>query len=237
MTYTKNHDPWTVASPLTGAAFAHLDSVQWLAIKYDADNHNHDTRYYTKTLADDTFFSTSYYSDFDADKLDGSDVDAFIGSAIPIGGIVIWKEGSGTIPANYGVCDGTAYGGKTSPDLRDRFVICAGSAYSVSQTGGAATFTPTGSVAVGSHYLTTAEIPSHHHSYIDYYNPYGNGPDHTAAGMGNGYTGGTYTARNAEYQNEGGGGSHNHTSGSSITFSAASTLPVYYSMIYIMKYT
>jgi len=236
MSYTKYHDSWGATDPLTGAAFVHIDMDQWTAIKSDADAHNHDTRYYTKALSDVTFFSTSFYDGFDADLLDGSDVNAFIGAAIPVGGIVIWKEGAGTIPANYGICDGTSYGGKTSPDLRDRFVICAGSTYSVSQTGGAATFTPTGSIAVGNHALTTAEIPSHRHSYIDYYNPYGNGPDHTSAGMGNGYSGGTYSGRDADYQNEGGGGTHNHTTGSSITFDEESTIPAYHSLIYIMKY-
>jgi hypothetical protein len=58
----------------------------------------------------------------------------------PIGGIMYWSGSSGSIPAGYAVCDGT--GG--TPDLRDRFVPCAGGAYAVGETGGSDT-------VVGSH--------------------------------------------------------------------------------------
>lgn len=53
---------------------------------------------------------------------------------VPIGGIIIWSGAVAGIPDNYQVCDGT----NGTPDLRDRFVIGAGSTYAVDDTGGGA---------------------------------------------------------------------------------------------------
>lgn len=54
---------------------------------------------------------------------------------VPVGSIVMWSGAIGTIPAGWQLCDGS--GG--TPDLRDRFLVGAGSSYSVAATGGAAT--------------------------------------------------------------------------------------------------
>jgi microcystin-dependent protein len=74
---------------------------------------------------------------------------AFVNSALPIGSIIMWFGTVGNIPTGWAVCDGT----NGTPDLRDRFVVGAGSTYSVGDTGG-----------VNAVALTTAEIPSHTHS-------------------------------------------------------------------------
>ena len=63
-------------------------------------------------------------------------------------------RGGNAIPTGYALCDG----GNGTPDLRDRFVVGAGTTYAVADTGGAASVT-----------LTEAEIPAHTHTYSDQY--------------------------------------------------------------------
>jgi microcystin-dependent protein len=78
---------------------------------------------------------------------------AFVGTAlaalIPSGIISMWSGSIASIPTGWALCDGT--GG--APDLRDRFVVGAGSTYAVGATGGANTVT-----------LDTTQIPSHTHT-------------------------------------------------------------------------
>ena len=83
------------------------------------------------------------------------------GSSDPVGTIVAWAGSVASIPTSeYQLCDGGAAStsalqaitGSNVPDLRDRFIVGAGSGYAVDATGGAAT-----------HTLTVAEIPSHNH--------------------------------------------------------------------------
>lgn len=67
---------------------------------------------------------------------------------IPVGGIILWSGSIVSIPAGWALCDGTL----GTPNLRDRFVVGAGTTYAVGANGGAATVT-----------LTLAQIPSHTH--------------------------------------------------------------------------
>jgi len=53
---------------------------------------------------------------------------------IPAGGIFLWSGSIGSIPAGYVLCNGS----NGTPDLRDRFVVGAGSTYAVDGTGGSA---------------------------------------------------------------------------------------------------
>jgi len=77
---------------------------------------------------------------------------SFIGSAVPSGLIAMWSGTLVSIPSGWALCDGTS----GTPDLRDRFIVGAGSTYAVAATGGAATVT-----------LSTAELPSHTHALTD----------------------------------------------------------------------
>jgi hypothetical protein len=89
---------------------------------------------------------------------------------IPIGGIVIWSGSSGSIPSGWQACDGT----NGTPDLQDRFIVGAGSTYSVDDTGGADsanlahTHTVGGLTSRGSHTHDdqyTENDGAHSHSY------------------------------------------------------------------------
>ena len=53
---------------------------------------------------------------------------------IPTGAILLWSGSIGSIPAGWYLCNGS----NGTPDLRDRFVVGAGSTYAVDATGGSA---------------------------------------------------------------------------------------------------
>lgn len=233
MGYTKTRDPWTASNPLSGKAMNHIET-QWDAIRSDVDVHGHDTLYYPKTEADEKFFDTVHYQGRDADLLDGLHIDEIIGAAIPIGGIIAWNGTADTVPAGYGICNGDIYSGYPSPDLRDRFVIGAGGLRGNGATGGSeSNIVPTGAVSVAGHVLTTNELPSHRHVYVDNYNPWTVYLDNMLASYY--YTVQTLN-RTTGQQDDGGGDPHGHP-GSTIVFNGFERLPLYYSLIFIMRYT
>lgn len=49
----------------------------------------------------------------------------------------MWSGTTTDIPAGWTLCNGVASNGLTPPDLRDRFIVGAGSAYSSRATGSA----------------------------------------------------------------------------------------------------
>ena len=55
-------------------------------------------------------------------------------ATVPTGLIAIWSGATGSIPAGWTLCNGT----NGTPDLRNSFIIGAGSTYAVGQTGGSA---------------------------------------------------------------------------------------------------
>ncbi len=238
MGYIKYNYPWMSSDQLTGAAFNWIET-QWDEAKADADAHNHDARYYTKTLSDATFFTTSFYIGFDADKLDGNHFSDLVAAVMPLGCIMIWSGTDANVPTNWHICDGGTYGGYATPDLRDRFVVGAGSAYAVNDTGGPAswngTITPTGSVTIGDHALTTAELPTHAHTFIEYSGVW--------AGDGYFYSIDYYDTPDDSYTSVGrttdvmvtGDGTHTHA-GSTASFAAIDPRPAFHGLYYIMKY-
>lgn len=69
---------------------------------------------------------------------------------VPAGVIVMWSGAISAIPAGWALCNGS----NGTPDLRNRFIVGAGSSYSVGATGGSEMVT-----------LTIAQMPSHNHNY------------------------------------------------------------------------
>ncbi len=67
---------------------------------------------------------------------------------VPTGIISLWYGSILTIPSGWALCNGS----NGTPDLRDKFVVGAGSTYAVGATGGSATST-----------LTVNELPAHNH--------------------------------------------------------------------------
>ena len=73
-----------------------------------------------------------------------SGIEAFV-----TGMIILWYGDTGNIPTGFVLCDGN----NSTPDLRDKFVVGAGSAYSPGNSGGNSSVT-----------LSTSQLPSHNHS-------------------------------------------------------------------------
>jgi microcystin-dependent protein len=71
------------------------------------------------------------------------------GATIPAGLISLWSGSIGSIPSGWNLCDGS----NGTPNLTDRFIVGAGSAYAVNGTGGASAVT-----------LITGNLPSHTHT-------------------------------------------------------------------------
>ena len=83
-----------------------------------------------------------------------------ISAAIPSGGIIIWSGASNAIPSGWYLCNGS----NGTPDLRNRFIVGAGSGYSVGNTGGSADATLVShSHTVNNH--THSFSSSHTHSF------------------------------------------------------------------------
>jgi hypothetical protein len=78
-----------------------------------------------------------------------------ITSAFPSGGIIIWSGSAASIPTGWLLCNGTS----STPDLRNRFVVGAGSTYAVNDTGGSAN-----AVLVSHTHTATVTDPTHNHT-------------------------------------------------------------------------
>jgi hypothetical protein len=76
---------------------------------------------------------------------------------IPTGAILLWSGSIGSIPAGYVLCNGN----NGTPDLRDRFVVGAGSTYAVNATGGSADST----LPTHTHAATVTD-PGHNHTVL-----------------------------------------------------------------------
>jgi microcystin-dependent protein len=74
---------------------------------------------------------------------------AQLNNPVPVGVIVMWSGAVNAVPGGWALCNGS----NGTPDLRDRFVVGAGSTYAVGAIGGANTVT-----------LTSGQMPSHTHT-------------------------------------------------------------------------
>ena len=72
------------------------------------------------------------------------------GESIPSGIITMWSGASDAIPSGWWLCDGQ----NGTPDLRNRFIVGAGSSYGVGNIGGSDTVA-----------LDANQIPSHSHGF------------------------------------------------------------------------
>jgi hypothetical protein len=143
--------------------------------------------------------------------------------AIPTGGIILWSGSTGSIPATWFLCDGT----NGTPDLRNSFIVGAGSTYAVNATGGSADAI----VVTHTHTATSTSVvtdPGHLHQV-----PAGDqlgGPNAGYAGSFN--ITGTYPSSSA---NTGITVATTTTNTNAGTSGTNANLPPYYALAYIMK--
>lgn len=144
------------------------------------------------------------------------------GNAFVAGMIMLWSGSSGSIPSGWLLCDGT----NSTPDLRNRFVVGAGSTYAVGATGGSAD-----AIVVSHTHTTTVTDAGHTHNLKGGYAVVtdfvgGSGADY-GVGVGDDLGTGYQVASNTT-----GITVANSTTGSSGT---NANLPPYYALCYIMK--
>ena len=155
------------------------------------------------------------------------------GAFVPTGGIIIWSGAQNAVPTGWVLCNGA----NSTPDLRDRFVVGAGSTYAVNNTGGSA------NAVVVSHTHTTSSAgshghgvtdPGHTHNYTRHTNNTCGGGDSCGQSAWWGGTTGNVTASVTGISINS-GGAHSHSVNSSGESGTNKNLPPYYALCYIMK--
>jgi hypothetical protein len=141
---------------------------------------------------------------------------------IPAGGIFLWSGSIGSIPAGYVLCNGS----NGTPDLRDRFVVGAGSTYAVDATGGSA------NAIVVSHTHTATSVvtdPGHTHAISSGF--YSGGASASGGDIGDN----RWTADAGTSDSNTTGITVATTNASAGTSGTNANLPPYYALCYIMK--
>lgn len=114
------------------------------------------------------------------------------GAGVPTGSIVMWSGLIADIPEGWTLCDGS----NGAPDLRDKFLVGAGSTYAEGATGGANTVAltnnhlPSHQHSIGSH---SHNIGNHYHSFSSTTNSYNHSHTGTATSVGHTHAGGSMT--------------------------------------------
>lgn len=138
-------------------------------------------------------------------------------STIPSGFIGMWSGAVDQIPEGWLLCDGQ----NGAPDLRDRFIVGAGSSYATGATGGRTTHNH--SVEVGYTTLRLDQMPYHNHAMINGSAPRTNGGGEGAA------SGNNHGIVASQIAYSGGNTAHTHS------IKDDNNLPPYYAILFIMK--
>jgi len=169
---------------------------------------------------------------------EGANITYVYNGNIEIGGIIGWYRAISAIPTGWNLCDGT----NGTPDLRDSFIIGAGSTYAIGDSGGTATKDLSHTHGPGSLETDTeaahthgpgsldTDSDTHHHDVTGYTgyessHTHGDGSYATGAAQGagaivplGGATGVTITSHTHDVTGTSGtGSSHRHDSGTYAT--------------------
>ena len=152
---------------------------------------------------------------------------AITNAALPSGVILLWSGSIASIPTGWGLCNGA----NGTPDLRDRFVVGAGSSYAVNATGGSAN-----AVVVSHTHTASSSVsdPGHNHA---------NGSFNQLLQITNTQTASGVDASAGEPNLTSSGTIQSNTTGITVTTTVNSAgvsgtnanLPPYYALAYIMK--
>lgn len=210
-TYTDINGTVANANPIVLNSSGRLANEVWLTYGY----------YYKFVLKDSSGVTIGTY-----DNLYGIvGVQTAVGTTIPTGMISLWYGAIGSVPSGWYLCDGT----NGTPDLRDRFVVGAGSTYSVAATGGS----------------TDAIVVSHTHTATSTSTVTDPGHTHTTTNTLAAYNTQTLAGGPSTTWNPASASINSATTGITVATSTtnASTgvsgtnanLPPYYALAYVMK--
>ena len=137
----------------------------------------------------------------------------------PVGGIIMFSGNTATLPTNWKVCDGTS----GTPNLRDRFIVGAGTKYAAGDQGGSA----------------IASLVDHRHIYgmddntpqIDTIDNY-RGPTISGGGAQGGGSLVTYSTSSPKKNT---GSLYSNTNSTVVPDSNTANLPPYHALVYIMR--
>jgi microcystin-dependent protein len=148
------------------------------------------------------------------------------GNAFVAGMIMMWSGTIATIPSGWLLCDGS----NSTPDLRNRFVVGAGSTYAVNATGGSADAI----VVSHTHTGTTNTEPNHQHEVFGFWHWVDESIEIMATRLKS--TDQSASGRDDD-QTSGAAGGHNHSLTINSTGSSGTNanLPPYYALAFIMK--
>jgi len=143
-TYTDVNGTTANANPIVLNSSGRLDNEVWLTYGYNY-------KFVLKTSTGTTL--GTYDNLYGIIGVAGTST----GTTIPTGMISLWYGSIGSVPTGWYLCDGS----NGTPDLRNRFIVGAGSTYSVAATGGA-----TDAVVVSHTHTATSVVtdPSHAHN-------------------------------------------------------------------------
>jgi hypothetical protein len=177
-----------------------------------------------------------------------------IANGFPSGGIIMWSGSIASIPTGFALCNGSS----GTPDLRDRFIVGAGSTYAPGNTGGSASVTPSGSItgSTGGTAITEDQMPKHFHrtwgpppvytggtvpgvdspgtSYPGRGVFNGGTPDDGATDYGTWSVGGD-SASGSTGTGTGAAAAHSHSLSAGFSGNSQDNRPPYYALAYIMK--
>ena len=149
---------------------------------------------------------------------DGTNIRTF--TYIPSGVITMWSGSIASIPSGWYLCNGS----NGTPDLRDRFIVGAGSTYAVAATGGSADATL---VAHSHSASSTVSDPGHAHTQ--------QGETRLFGSDGLSWSGGPFTVGQVNTYAATTGITVSTTISSAGSSGTNANLPPYYALAYIMK--
>lgn len=155
--------------------------------------------------------------------------------ALPRGIITMWAGAADNVPSGWHLCDGS----DDTPDLRNMFIVGAGSSYSPGNTGGSQNMSPAVTVnpaatgiQIQGHALTINEMPSHSHTI----------PNMKMEGSPDNWSTQRTFIPGGTYNTDAAGGNQAHTHGVTDNSHAHTAQvvsfdnrPPYYALAYIMK--
>jgi len=205
-TYTTISGTVANANPIVLNASGRLDNEIWLTYGY----------FYKFVLKDASGNLLGTY-----DNIYGIvGVQSAVGTTIPTGMINLWYGAIGSVPTGWYLCDGA----NGTPDLRDKFVVGAGSTYSVAATGGT-----TDAIVVSHTHTATSVVtdPTHLHTFTNY-STAGGGAASPVIGSSN-----TTTTQSTNAAST--GITVTTTNASAGVSGTNQNLPPYYALAYVMK--